>query len=284
MSTAVVNFSTPKQSARRFWLIILGVFVAAIFMIFVGLWMRDGIALLMTKETVIEPSRDYPRLSPQLEKNLAESFNTTFEWQSPDIFDPYKDRAGLDGKTANVVGGGTVNSTPANMPNIPTPNNYRNMAQNFPNQVMPVPQQQQQQPTFVPQTNQEQTRVSGTKERVEQVDRDSRYTGNNNASNSELYEVEDVEPLGIVGDKKSREILFYNSQTKRTVPVRQGQRFYNGRFVAVTEDGVVIETDSGTKVVKNWVRDRKNTQKSNNPNPQLDVDFNPKSAKSTQKP
>jgi hypothetical protein len=94
-------------------------------------------------------------------------------------------------------------------------------------------------------------------------------------SMSEVYDIEDVEPIGVVGDSKRREVLFYSSKTKQTFSVPMGSKFRNGRLEDAeirdnVVDGVNFRRDNdGQKQTRVWGKTPSNKKKNSIEQPVL---------------
>lgn len=76
---------------------------------------------------------------------------------------------------------------------------------------------------------------------------------------TEVYNIEDVEAIGVVGDSKNREVLFYSPKTKQSFAAPLGTKFRNGRLEdADVKDNILTglnfkRDDNGQKVTKEIV-------------------------------
>lgn len=85
---------------------------------------------------------------------------------------------------------------------------------------------------------------------------------------SEIYDIEDVEPIGVVGDSRKREVLFYSPTTKQTFSAPLGARFRNGTLDGAeikdnVVDGINFKRDAdGQKLTRAWGK-KPSTKKNN---------------------
>ena len=75
---------------------------------------------------------------------------------------------------------------------------------------------------------------------------------------SEVYDIEDVTPVGVVGDSRTREVLFYSPVTKQTFSAPLGAKFRNGTLEGASQSGNVVDgvrfkrESSGEQITRLW--------------------------------
>ena len=184
----------------------------------------------------------YPRLDPnvrrQLEKALAPDNLGLSAAQNPFI-----DRANLASQkpavlqslpTAGVPKPPPLNGFPATLP----PNQ---LPRNNPGQIAAP----------------ENSALSELNNRLRERDRLARAGRDSLEPLSTVYDVDDLEPIGVIGKSQASEVLFRSKTTKKVFSAPLGARFNNGTLRDAESTGVIFVRDADKSVEKKfWVKSK----------------------------
>lgn len=247
MSTNKTLIEVPSRNGLLIWLSLGGLFVAGLLTIVVGGLVFDivtGIASAHASAKGQKPASQelYRQLPPDLETELNNALLPTSEWSLASIKNTMADRERIGEKDGQPViikstlppPPGSLTANPANLLPQPTP----------PPLAQPTPDAAASE-----KKNQEEL-----KNRVAQRDAQARR-GESVAPLNEYFDIEDVSPLGAVGDSLGRQIMFYSPATKRTFAAALGTRFRDGTFIGVTDEGVkFLRAGDNAEIIKKWAR------------------------------
>ena len=101
---------------------------------------------------------------------------------------------------------------------------------------------------------------------------------------TEIYDIDEVTPLGVVGDERRREVLFYSPVTKQTFSAPLGTKFRNGQLEGAAEEGNTVEgvrfrrEDTGRMETRTWAKNSqgKTTDSADQPLLAKEPVYNPK--------
>ena len=230
--------SQRSASARRSLLTILlaAVFFASCFCTLVARVSYAAVMGATAAPAEEKPSGNaaltaYPRVSAQMENDLAAAINPSLEWTTADIHDPFVDREGY---------GGTKINMPVTSPAPVT---------SFPAGLRPPSGALAQQPaTPTPaQTAQDAAAARAAAEEAAKASVKGREY------DPSAYSYKDVLPVGITGPGRTRDAFFYGIPSKKYFSVSVNTRLRDATLEAITEDGVVFRTASGQVSVA-WSR------------------------------
>lgn len=201
----------------------------------------------------------YPRLDRSVRAQLEKALN-------PDNLglraaqNPFIDRANLSNQKITVVPI-TPGAMPMPMPMPPSANPTGAIVQ--PNQLPP------------PVANSQASTANAADEmnrRLRDRERSARG-GNSLPPISTVFDVDDVEPIGVIGKQNAREVLFRSKSTKKVFSAPLGARFNNGTLRDAESSGVQIERD-GNKSPEKKIWAKSKPLNSTEPEPVLPVKNN----------
>lgn len=237
-------------------IILLAVGVAAAFAVFFGWGLIDYISNY-SKGEAPPVDTSYPKLTADINEKVAVALN------AENVQDP----ASLASNFNNQMSGGNNSVIAENIKlSIPSSPNTGSetprlpplsvKAKTFPTEtVIPVNPNGNQNATVAFNNEPQNSAVDRLNERNNQIRR-----GNQVSSLPEIYDIDDVTPLGVVGDQKKREVLFYSPVTKQTFSAPLGTRFRNGSLEDAAEDGNTVEgvrfrrDDTGSLETRIWAK------------------------------
>lgn len=251
------NFSMqPVKPANnkgiRLWVLLPLVVVLTVLLILCSGWIIEVVTGANPPKEVVDTS--YPRLAEDLSGRVSGAFSPATEI-TPDslLASNFQERqessnsnkSDLATEKNNVIISPSQKEVTLSKVNPFSTNNPVKLTVS----PTPVVNQNNEQNITVNQTD---TVVDRFNERNNQLRR-----GGNVSPVSEIYDIEDVTPIGVVGDTRSREVMFYSPATKQTFSVPLGTRFRNGVLeaptgVGNTVDGVQFMNNTGTTVTRNW--------------------------------
>lgn len=244
----------------RYFLIIVGATVLAgcFVLAFGSSAIASAIRGLSGEKPEAAPSSEFPRVADALRAQVnPSSSESTNQLGFEQAGDPFKDATGVTGETQSPTTpqtGATIRLNQNSLPGLPTapaPSNLPigAMTQQTPNQLPPMPAV----PQTTPNRDTEVMEAYGERERAKMLGK--------SVDSAPIYGFDDLRPAAIAGSPckpKSKEMchdgVLISPVTKQNVYIVPGTRLRDGVIVAIGDDGVTFQRDSGEKVKKAWSR------------------------------
>lgn len=232
-------------------LILFGAGIFATISIFV-VWLGIDVWKNYSKGEPPPVDTSYPKLADDLNDRVNIALNAGNIQDPSALTSNFNDR--LNG--SNNFADQTKSNLPPMTTGIDTPKlpPLSVKAKTFPDGINPASVQNSQ-PTLVASNEVKSDAADRLNERYGQVRR-----GNDVQPLPQIYDIDEVTPLGVVGDQKRREVLFYSPVTKQTFSAPLGTKFRNGSLEDAAGDGNTVEgvrfrrDDNGNLETRSWAR------------------------------
>ena len=215
----------------------LGIKLGALFVlvfggIVVGYFALDLFSAMSARSEQSVRPEEVTVIDPKIEADLKKVLEFTGLPTDVDVRDPFKDRADLSGEMAKIDQGAAQSAAPSvgNQPGSATT------------------QGGEAKPVAAPDP------VAETKARFEARE-DRIKLGLNAGVESEVFAVDDLLPVGVVGGGAGRqEVLVYSRALKRTFSFAVGSKLFDGWIAEVRSEGVAFVMDGRTRTtrIKIW--------------------------------
>lgn len=245
LNPVVMRIATMKQGASRRWLICCAALIVTFCVSFVLFLLSD---LVFNKAVSgaggVVADENYPRLESDLPEKVDIALSNTNAVTPSGLALFFDNKLTTSGASPNVPATNPLLSQPS-ASNISPPIKavsaapLRNSSIPYPVSPSEYPSQPGKATTGMPDSP---PMPSGedASDRLEKRTFALRR-GEAVAAVSEVYDIEDVTPVGVVGNSRSREVLFYSPATKQTFSAPLGAKFRNGTLEGASQNGNVID-------------------------------------------
>lgn len=235
LENTVAGGSLPAPPLRRtFWSrpvpVLTGAGILAALLVFA----IGGISDFLSGrgDQIVPEDTSYPRLAPDMDQNVGNALNAA------NVVEP----ASFGSNFNDLLGAGKSNvpTLSDNSPKSATLAPLSVKANTFPAERLNNPANNPattNSTTAVLPVESSSTALDRLAERNNQIRRGNQTV----APLPEIYDIEEVTPLGVVGDRRKREVLFYSPVTKQTFSVPLGTRFRNGTLEDAAGDEQTVE-------------------------------------------
>lgn len=227
------NLITSTKAASGNIGIKLGVLFALVFGgIVIGYFAMDILSAMSARSEQAVRPEEVTVIDPKIEADLKKVLEFTGLPTDVEVRDPFKDRADLSGEMAKLDQGSGASASQAAGTQAGTGG-----AQGGDSKPVAAPDP-----------------VAETKSRFENREERIRL-GLNAGPESEVFAVDDLLPVGVVGGGSGRqEVMFYSRALKRTFSFAVGSKLFDGWIGEVRAEGVAFVMDGRTRTsrVKIW--------------------------------
>ena len=223
------------------WIILPGVSVAAMLVLLVGGYIGEVVMRTQTPATV-PVDTSYPKMGSDLKDRVTNALNPQNQQAEPlgDLSSNFEDKT-TRGSQPDLNQPGTGGFAPSPVVGqLLTKEVKKNAVNPFgAGGVLPVPINSGGQTT----AGGNAPVIAATSDVVDRYNERNGQLRRGAAVEpvAQIYDIEDVTPIGVVGDTKRRDVMFYSPKTKQTFAVPLGTRFRNGVLQDASGSGNTVD-------------------------------------------